>query len=77
MKQALVDCLFEQTDCRVVQATPNLANVASQRMQERVGAVRVGKAVFRFEKPLKIPTCDVPHYVYELTREVWEARRRQ
>ena len=69
VKQGLVDYLFTHTDCRVVRATPNRENAASQRMQERVGARQTGEGVYRFEKAMRVPTCDVPYVKYELTRE--------
>ena len=34
--------LFTHTDCQVVQATPNVENIASIRREEAVGGVRVG-----------------------------------
>ena len=43
IKQALVDYLFTHTDCKAVQATPNINNAASINMQKAVGAVRTGR----------------------------------
>lgn len=75
IKQGLVDYLFTHTTCRTIRATPHRDNKASQRVQEAVGARRVGEAVFRFESPMKVATCDVPHYVYEITRDEWARNR--
>jgi RimJ/RimL family protein N-acetyltransferase len=72
IKRALVNYLFEHTDCRIVQATPHKENIASQKMQEAVGGKRVGESVFRFPESQKSWTCDVPHYVYHVFREDWQ-----
>jgi RimJ/RimL family protein N-acetyltransferase len=76
IKRGLVAYLFAHTDCRAVKATPNRANVASQKMQEAVGGKRIGEGVFRFPENMRAWTCDVPHYVYLVTREDWEKRTR-
>lgn len=70
VKQGLLDYLFTHTDCLAVEATPNVGNIASIRMQEAVGAERVGEGVF--ESPGATP---VHHYVYRVTRETWETNR--
>ena len=59
VKQGLVDYLFTETDCVAVQATPNLGNVASIRMQEAVGGVCVGE--------------EDQHLVYRVFRETWSS----
>lgn len=48
IKQALVDYIFEHTDADIVQATPNVENKASQKMQRLVGANPAGKGLFHF-----------------------------
>lgn len=68
VKRALVDYLFTHTTCTAVQATPNIHNVASIRMQEAVGGVRVGEGVFTFPADRLAHTCPVPHYVYRVYR---------
>ena len=70
VKQGLLDYLFTHTDCAAVEATPNVGNAASIRMQEAVGGERVGEGVF--ESPGATP---VRHYVYRVTRETWEKNR--
>jgi len=75
VKAALVRHQFENTDCRAVQGTPNKGNVASIRMQEAVGAVRVGEGCFEFpEAPPEMRgwTRSVPHWIYHVRREDWE-----
>lgn len=71
VKQALVDYLFTHTGCVAVEATPNVGNVASIRMQEAVGGVRVGEGVFEFPESQKDVTTPVHHYVYRVAREDW------
>lgn len=75
LKRGLINYLFTRTKCTTVRATPNRENVASQKMQERVGAKRVGQGVFRFKEPMGVPTCEVPYYVYEIKREEWANRQ--
>ncbi|MHC5009409.1 MAG: GNAT family N-acetyltransferase [Planctomycetota bacterium] len=73
VKQGLVDHLFTRTDCRAVRATPNRSNIASQRMQEAVGAKRVDEGVFRAPESERDRgrMVDVPYYVYEVRRDDW------
>lgn len=75
VKRALLDYLFAHTDCRVVQATPNVENPASIRMQESVGGERVGEGLFEFpeaQRDVTLPVCD---YVYQVKRETWLKER--
>lgn len=72
LKRALVGYLFEHAGCRGVKATPNVRNRASQRMQEKVGARRVGEEVHRFPEAMRHFTEDVHAYVYVVFREDWE-----
>jgi RimJ/RimL family protein N-acetyltransferase len=70
IKKALVDYLFHRTACQIVEATPNVKNVASIKMQEAVGGVRVGEGVFDVPES----RCDyqqpVHHYVYHVYRDL-------
>ncbi|MCB8966752.1 MAG: GNAT family N-acetyltransferase [Ardenticatenaceae bacterium] len=70
IKRALVNYLFTHTDCRAVQATPNVNNIASIKMQEAVGGVRVGESVFEFPAALRDSTTPVHHYVYHVYRQL-------
>ncbi|MEJ2749679.1 MAG: GNAT family N-acetyltransferase [Anaerolineae bacterium] len=72
VKQGLVDYLFTHTDCDAVQGTPNVANIASIKMQEAVGAARVDERVYEFPEDRQEDTCSVHHYVYRVFRSVWE-----
>jgi RimJ/RimL family protein N-acetyltransferase len=74
-KQGLVDWLFTHTDCTHVEGGPNVANVASIRMQEAVGGVRVDERTWEFPEGMKVETVPVHHYVYRVSRETWAKRR--
>jgi RimJ/RimL family protein N-acetyltransferase len=73
--RGLVAYLFTHTDCRVVQGTPNVENVASIRMQESAGAVRVGEGTYQFPESMSEYTTPVHHYVYQVRRGDWQHHR--
>jgi len=75
LKRGLVDYLFRHTGCRIVQGTPNKKNLASQKMQEAVGGKIVGEKLYRFPEKMRDYTCDVPHYIYHVSRADWERRQ--
>lgn len=64
VKHALIHYLFTKTACRAVQATPNLSNIPSIRMQESVGAIRLGRGRCQFPDTLRVPTCPVDYWLY-------------
>jgi RimJ/RimL family protein N-acetyltransferase len=70
----LVTYLFTHTDCEAVQGTPNVENVASIKMQESAGAVRVGQGVHHFPASLSDYTTPVHYYVYQVRRADWQSR---
>jgi RimJ/RimL family protein N-acetyltransferase len=72
VKRALVDHLFTHTDCMAVEASPNVKNVASIKMQEAVGGVRVGEGTFEFPESMRAFTTPVHAYVYRVYRDIWE-----
>ncbi len=72
IKQGLLAYLFKHTDCSIVQATPNVKNVASIKMQEAVGGKRVGEAIFEFSDNMKDYTMPVHHFIYHVYREDWQ-----
>ena len=72
IKRGLVGYLFSHTDCDSVQATPNVGNIASIKMQEAVGAVRVSEDVYHFPEAMRAFTTPVQHYVYRVYRADWE-----
>ena len=69
IKRALLSFLFTHTDCMAVEATPNVKNGASIKMQESVGGVRMGEGIYEFPESMKHYTISVPHYVYHVYRE--------
>jgi RimJ/RimL family protein N-acetyltransferase len=73
IKRGLLDYLFSQTDCQLVQATPNIHNIASIKMQEAVGAVRVGEETAVFPPAMHSYTQPVQHYLYQVSRSTWES----
>ena len=74
IKSGLLDQLFARTDCECVQATPNVKNTASIRMQEAVGGLRTGEDTCRFPEEMRSFTVPVRHYIYRVYREAWENR---
>ncbi|MBN1212816.1 MAG: GNAT family N-acetyltransferase [candidate division Zixibacteria bacterium] len=72
IKRGLVDYLFTHTACRAVKASPNKNNIASQRMQEKVGGKKVGEHTYRFPEEMRAYTVDVESYIYQVFREDWE-----
>jgi RimJ/RimL family protein N-acetyltransferase len=72
IKAGLLAYLFAHTECSCVEATPNVNNVASVKMQEAVGGIRVGEAVYEFPEAMRDFTTSVHHYVYRVYRSHWE-----
>ena len=72
VKLALLRYLFEHTDCRAVEATPNRDNRASIRMQASVGGELVGEGTSTPSGGPDLPTVPVSYLVYRVTRERWE-----
>jgi len=75
VKQALVDYLFERTDCCAIEGTPNVKNIASIKMQEAVGGICAGEETFYFPLSKAEYTEPVHHYIYYVYRTVWEQQR--
>ena len=76
IKQGLLDYLFTHTDCEAVQATPNVGNIASIKMQEAVGGVKVGESVHEFAEEMQAFTTPVRHYIYRVYRQDWLVRKK-
>jgi RimJ/RimL family protein N-acetyltransferase len=69
LKKALVNYLFTHTDCVAVQATPNKENIASIKMQEAVGGMRVGEGMTEFPESMKVYSPrPVHYYIYRVYR---------
>ncbi len=76
IKAGLVDYLFSyRADCLAIKAEPKLDNIASQKMQEFVGAVKIdlGKAYPINDLSRYIPNENF--YLYMLFRQEWERCR--
>lgn len=76
IKQGLLDYLFTHSDCQVVLATPNTENLASIRMQEAVGGVRLGEGISEIPGDQQVEARPVHYYLYQVSRQTWEARQR-
>jgi RimJ/RimL family protein N-acetyltransferase len=72
IKRGLITHLFTHTACTAVEATPNVGNVASIKMQEAVGGVRVGEEVYEFPESMRDYTVPVHHYIYRVYRRDWK-----
>ena len=75
IKRGLLDYLFKHSDCTAVSATPNINNIASIKMQEAVGGVRIGEDIHHFPEHMQQFTAPVHHYIYHVRRARWEQTR--
>ena len=73
VKRGLVGYLFAHTNCQVVEATPNINNIPSIKMQEAVGGVCVGERTYNFPSEMRDFTQTVHSYVYHVRRETWSS----
>ena len=73
--RALVDYQFTHTACTAVHGTPNIENLASIKMQEAVGGVRIDEGVYNFPEFMQAFTQPVHHYTYQVLRADWESDR--
>lgn len=71
----LVAYAFTYTDCKAVQGTPNVDNVASIRMQQSDGAVCVGEGLHQFPDAMSSYTRPIRYYVYQVRRADWQRER--
>ncbi len=72
VKRGLLDYIFTHTDSAAVEATPNVGNIASIKMQEAVGGVRVGDRTHEFPESMRSYTTPVHHYIYRVSRTDWQ-----
>ena len=73
--RAMVAYEFTHTGCDAVIGSPNVENIASIKMQEAAGAVRVDAGVYEFPESMRDYTIPVHYYVYRLSRADWERNR--
>lgn len=69
IKTAILNYLFDNTDCEAVEATPNIGNNASIRMQEKVGGIRIDRRIHHFEADYTSPARTLEYFVYHVKRE--------
>lgn len=74
IKRGLIDYLFTHTECIAIEAWPNKDNIASQKMQEAVGGIRVDEGVYKFPEKMRSYTVDVPYYLYRVYRKDWDKK---
>lgn len=70
----LIDQIFNRCDCDCIEGSPNINNVPSQKMQEKVGFKKIKKDIFIFTKKMNCKTEDVTYYLMRLYRKDWEAQ---
>jgi RimJ/RimL family protein N-acetyltransferase len=75
--QALVDYAFTHTTCSFVQGTPNVENIASIKMQEAAGGVRISEGLYEFPEEMKPYTTPVHCATYQVSRADWQRRHPQ
>jgi len=71
VKKALLTHLFMHTDCVAIEASPNVNNVASIKMQEAVGGIRIDEKIYEFPEEMRDYTTPVHLYVYHVKRRDW------
>ena len=69
VKTVLIKHLFALNNCKAVQASPNLVNEASIRMQETTGGIRLGMGRCQFPEGWKIRTKPLNYWLYRHYRE--------
>ena len=74
VSRALVAYEFTHTCCDLVQATPNVENVASIKMQEAVDGVCLGEDVWDSPDWMWAYAAPMHHYIYRVIREDWERK---
>ncbi|MCU0488181.1 MAG: GNAT family N-acetyltransferase [Anaerolineales bacterium] len=77
IKRGLLDHLFTHTNCLAVEASPNVNNLASIKMQAAVGGVCLGDTVYQFPAAMQSYTTAVHAYIYRVDRQTWEKRRQK
>jgi RimJ/RimL family protein N-acetyltransferase len=75
VKRGLLNHLFTHTNCRSVEATPNVNNAASIKMQEAVGGVRLVESTHVFPPSMQSYTKPVRYFIYSVSRIDWESRK--
>lgn len=71
IKNALCLYLFRRTICKIVEASPNIKNIASQKMQEACGGEKVREGVYLFPESMRDYTEDVHSVIYHIHKRDW------
>lgn len=75
IKKGLVNYIFKNTKAKGIKATPNMHNIASQKMQEEIGAKKIGDTqTFYFPEKMQDYTTPVTCYTYIIFKKDWEER---
>jgi RimJ/RimL family protein N-acetyltransferase len=69
---SVLNHLFSNTDCIAVKAAPNANNIASIRMQEAVGGIRISEPTDHFPESMQNDTTPIHHYIYRVSETDWE-----
>ncbi len=77
IKRGLLNYLFSHTDCSCVQATPNIHNIASIKMQEAVGGIRAGTGKSLIPQADGARSVTVEYAIYRVYRRIWQKAQRQ
>lgn len=73
IKRGLLDYLFTHTNCLAVEASPNVNNPASIKMQEAVGGICIREETYTFPGSMQAYTTPVHCYIYRVERSTWLA----
>ncbi|MCF7859236.1 MAG: GNAT family N-acetyltransferase [Candidatus Cloacimonetes bacterium] len=68
---ALYQYLFSKTDCIIISVTPNLLNIASQRIHKSLGGEDVGRGTYHFPANQKSHTEDVNFIEFHIKKNDW------
>ncbi len=71
IKNALCLYLFSRTNCKIVEASPNKKNIASRKIQEACGGVKVREGVYHFPESMRDFTEDVNLIIYYIYKKKW------
>ncbi|MAT95663.1 MAG: hypothetical protein CL608_00725 [Anaerolineaceae bacterium] len=77
IKRGLLNYLFSHTACSCVQATPNINNIASIKMQEAVGGIRAGMGKSLIPQAAGEKSVTVEYIIYRVYRRIWQKAQRQ
>jgi len=71
IKNALCKYLFQHTKTKIIEASPNVKNEASQRMQEACGGKKVKDGIYHFPPEMQHYTEDVHCIIYHIQKKDW------